>query len=198
MSDLVPAANIERLIRMVRGQKVMLDFDLAALYGVTTGHLNRSVRRNTDRFPADFMFLLEAQEVTNLIYQNGISSSAKESVDLISQNMISKTRHGGRRRPVLAFTQEGVAMLSSVLRSPRAVLVNIEIMRVFVRLRSLLAAHADLARRLDELEGRYDQQFRAVFDAIRALMAPPDPPPKPIGFHVRERTSAYRAARKRR
>ena len=180
MSDLVPAANIERLIRIVRGHRVMLDFDLAALYGVTTGHLNQAVRRNADRFPSDFMFSLEAQEVVRLMSQNGISKAGR----------------GGRRKPVLAFTQEGVAMLSSVLRSPRAVRVNIEIMRAFVRLRSLLATHVDLARRLDELEGRYDQQFRAVFDAIRALMVSPDPPPKRIGFHVRERAAGYRTARK--
>ena len=180
MSEIVPATRIENTIRMVRGQKVMLDFDLAALYGVTTGSLNRQVKRNRDRFPRDFMYQLNAQEVEDLICQFGISSS----------------RHGGRRNPVLAFTQEGVAMLSSVLRSPRAVLVNIEIMRAFVRLRSILAAHADLACRLDDLEKRYDEQFRAVFDALRELMSPPEPPPKQIGFCVREKRASYGVRRK--
>ena len=181
MSDLIPTANIEKAIRMVRGQKVMLDFDLATLYGVTTRHLNRSVRRNAERFPSDFMFQLDAQEVARLMYQNGTS----------------KVGRGGRRKPVLAFTQEGVAMLSSMLRSPRAVRVNIEIMRAFVRLRSLLAAHADLAQRLDEIESRYDEQFRAVFDAIRELMTPPEPPRGEIGFKVKEKRATYRPARQR-
>ena len=173
---LTTAERIEQAIRLYQGKKVMLDFDLAALYGVTTRALNRQVQRNRERFPADFMCLIEAQDVTRLMYQIGTS----------------KPGRGGRRKPVLAFTQEGVAMLSSVLRSERAVLVNIEIMRAFVRLRSLLAAHADLARRLDELENRYDEQFRAVFDAIRQLMIPPDPPRKQIGFQVREKRDVYR------
>ena len=181
MSNLVPTANIEKAIRMVRGQKVMLDFDLAALYGVTTFNLNKAVSRNRDRFPSDFVFLVSPQEVKRLIFQIGISKSGR----------------GGRRKPVLAFTQEGVAMLSSVLRSPRAVRVNIEIMRAFVRLRSWLVAHADLARRLDEMESRYDEQFRAVFDAIRELMTPPEPPRGQIGFKVKEKRATYRPARQR-
>ena len=160
----------------------MLDFDLAALYGVTTRHLNRAVRRNTDRFPSDFMYQLDGQEIRTLMYQIGTS----------------KPGRGGRRKPVLAFTQEGVAMLSSVLRGDRAVSVNIEIMRTFVRLRSLLSAHADMARRLDELEKHYDEQFRTVFDAIRQLMTPPDPPRKQIGFHVREKSATYGVKRKNR
>ncbi len=166
MNSLVPTEKIEKTIRLVRGQKVMLDFDLAALYGVTTRHLNRCVRRNARRFPLDFMFQLDAQEVAHLMYQKGTS----------------KTGRGGRRKPVLAFTQEGVAMLSSVLHSPRAIRVNIEIMRAFVRLRSLLALHTDLARRLDEIESRYDGQFRVVFEAIRELTMPPEPPRRQIGF----------------
>ena len=145
----------------------VIDFDLAALYGVTTGHLNQAVRRNADRFPSDFMFSLEAQEVVRLMSQNGISKAGR----------------GGRRKPVLAFTQEGMAMLSSVLRSPRAVRVNIEIMRAFVRLRQMLASNAGLARKLAALEKKYDAQFRVVFDAIRELMTPPEPKKKrPIGF----------------
>lgn len=174
---LLTAEWIERTIRLYQGQKVMLDFDLAVLYGVTTRALNRQVQRNRERFPPDFMYTIEAQDVARLMYQIGTS----------------KPSRGGRRKPVLAFTQEGVAMLSSVLRSERAVKVNIEIMRAFVRLRTLLAAHADLARRLDELESRYDEQFRAVFEAIRELMIPPGPARKQIGFHVREKRASYRA-----
>lgn len=174
---LLPTDQIQQAIRLYQGQKVMLDFDLAALYGVTTFNLNKAVGRNQDRFPADFVLSIPAQDVTHLIFQNGISKSGR----------------GGRRKPVLAFTQEGVAMLSSVLRSERAVRVNIEIMRAFVRQRSLLAAHSELTRRLDELEQRDDKQFRMVFDAIRELMTPPNPPHKTIGFNVKERHGAYRA-----
>ncbi|MBU4200238.1 MAG: ORF6N domain-containing protein [Verrucomicrobia bacterium] len=172
--------RIQQAIRLYQGHKVMLDFDLASLYGVTTGALNRQVKRNRDRFPPDFVYEIDAQDVARLICQNGIS----------------KPYRGGRRKPVLAFTQEGVAMLSSVLHSDRAVRVNVEIMRAFVHLRSLLAAHAELALRLDELEKRYDEQFRAVFDAIRELMAPPEPPQKRIGFHVHEKSAAYRVSGK--
>lgn len=172
--------RIEQAIRLYQGHKVMLDFDLASLYGVTTGALNRQVKRNRDRFPPDFVYEIDAQDVARLICQNGTS----------------KPGRGGRRKPVLAFTQEGVAMLSSVLHSERAVRVNIEIMRAFVRLRSLLAAHAELARRLDEFEKRYDKQFRAVFDAIHQLMAPPAPPRKQIGFQVREKRAVYQVRRK--
>jgi hypothetical protein len=160
--------SIERRIFLVREHKVMLDSDLANLYGVSTGRLNEQVRRNLDRFPDDFMFQLTAEETTNLISQFAISSSG----------------HGGRRRRALVFTEHGVAMLSSVLRSKRAVQVNIAIMRAFSRLRELLATHVDLARKLDDLERKYDDQFRTVFDAIRALMGPPPEPPKQtIGFH---------------
>ena len=181
MTEIIETAErIEKAIRFYQGQKVMLDFDLAALYGVTTRGLNRQVQRNRDRFPADFMYVIEAKDVMRLMYQIGTSKGGR----------------GGRRKPVLAFTQEGVAMLSSVLHSGRAVQVNIEIMRAFVRLRSLWSAHADLARRLDELEQRYDKQFRAVFDAIRQLMAPPDAPRKQIGFQVREKRGIYRVARR--
>jgi len=172
--------RIQQAIRLYQGHKVMLDFDLATLYGVTTGALNRQVKRNRDRFPPDFVYEIDAQDVARLICQNGIS----------------KPYRGGRRKPVLAFTQEGVAMLSSVLHSKRAVRVNVEIMRAFVHLRSLLAAHAELALRLDKLEKRYDEQFRAVFDAIRELMVPPEPPRKQIGFHVREKSAAYRVGGK--
>ena len=181
MSATERPGKIEQAIRLYQGQKVMLDFDLAALYGVTTSALNRQVKRNRERFPADFVYLISAEESANLICPSGISSSG----------------YGGRRKPVMAFTQEGVAMLSSVLRSDRAVQVNIEIMRTFVRLRTLLAAHVELARRVDELEHRYDAKFRTVFDALRELMTPPAPPPKQIGFHVRENSGVYRTKPRR-
>jgi hypothetical protein len=136
--------------------RVMIDTDLADLYGVATGNLNRAVSRNSARFPVDFSFVLTRPEQENLIFQIGISSL-----------------HGGRRTPTRVFTEQGVAMLSSVLRSRRAVAVNVAIMRAFVHLRELLTSHKDLARRLDELEQKYDGNFAAVFDAIRGLMSPP-------------------------
>ena len=174
MEEVVPYGKIQQAIFLVRGQKVMLDRDLAALYKVRTSILKRAVMRNAKRFPADFMFLLDDKEVMNLRCQFGTSSS-----------------WGGMRYAPMAFTEQGVAMLSSVLKSERAVLVNIAIMRAFVQLRNLLSTHADLARKLEELEKKYDNQFRVVFDAIRQLMTPPDPPRKQIGFHVREKRAKY-------
>lgn len=161
----IPPQRIERRILLIRGQKVMLDADLAELYDVETKMLNRAVRRNIERFPEDFMFQLTAQEDEGLRRQIGTS----------------KMRGGRRYRP-LAFTEQGVAMLSSVLRSSRAVQVNIAIMRAFVRLREILTSHRDLARRLDEMESKYDVQFKVVFDAIRELMKPPEKPRRRIGF----------------
>ena len=168
---LIPAERIERAILLVRGHKMMLDADLASLYGVETKALTRAVRRNADRFPEDFMFQLTADEFDDLRRHFGTSSS-----------------WGGRRYAPYAFTEQGVAMLSSVLRSPRAVAGNVEIMRAFVRLRRVLASHADVARKLDALEKKYDAQFKVVFDAIRKLMEPPGPDTKRgrIGFHARE------------
>jgi len=166
----LPQERIEKCILLLRGQKVMLDRDLATLYGVPTGVLNQAVKRNLARFPADFMFQLSDDEMQNWISQIVISNpGAKMSV---------------RRRPY-AFTEQGVAMLSSVLKSERAIDVNIAIMRAFVRLREILSTHKDLARRLDELEKKYDENFRVVFEAIRQLMAPPAPTGKRrrIGFH---------------
>ena len=159
--------QVEQRIFLIRGQNVMLDFAIAELYGVATGALNRAVKRNADRFPADFMFQLSDKESDNLRCQIGISSG-----------------WGGRRRSSpYAFTEQGIAMLSSVLRSPRAVQVNIAIMRAFVRLREMLMSNADLARKLLTLENKYDAQFRIVFDAIRELMEGPPPSQKPrIGF----------------
>jgi len=171
MKALIPLEVIEQRILLVRGQKVMLDADLAALYGVETKQLVRAVKRNILRFPEDFMFQLSNDEFENLRYQFGTSS-----------------HWGGRRYPPYAFTEHGVAMLSSVLNSPRAVQVNIQIMRTFAKLREIMSQHKDLARRLDELETKYDAQFKIVFDAIRQLMAPPEPEPpkKRIGFLVEE------------
>jgi hypothetical protein len=155
----------------------MLDKDLAQLYGVETKALNRALRRNKDRFPEDFVFRLTPEELQNLKFHFGTSS------------------WGGRRYLPYAFTEQGVAMLSSILRSKRAVQVNIEIMRTFVRLRQMIATHKELAGKLDALERKYDAQFKVVFDAIRELMAPPKTGPKRIGFYVKERAMRYGAGR---
>ncbi len=166
MSTLVPRERIEQTILVIRGHNVMLDSDLAQLYGVTVGRLNEAVKRNEDRFPSDFMFQLTTAEFENLKSQIAISSS----------------KWGGRRRAPYAFTEQGVAMLSSVLRSKRAIQVNIAIMRAFVCLRELVGSNKALARRLTELEKKYDGQFRIVFEAIRELMAEPEPKSRRIGF----------------
>ena len=176
METIVPIEVIERKIYIIRGQKVMLDSDLAELYNITTKVLVQAVKRNLRRFPADFMFQLTNQEVAILRSQFVTSS------------------WGGRRYVPYAFTEQGVAMLSSVLNSDRAVDVNIQIMRTFVKLREMIASHKDLARRLDELEKKYDVQFKMVFDAIRQLMTPPEPREKKIGFRVRERKPRYRTS----
>jgi hypothetical protein len=163
---LVPAERIEHAILVLRGQKVMLDSELAALYEVPVKALNQAVKRNLDRFPEDFMFQLSQEEATSLR----------------SQSVTSKAGRGGRRTEPYAFTEQGVAMLSSVLRSQRAVHVNIEIMRAFVRLRQMLQQNTELARKLAALERKYDGQFKMVFEAIRDLMTPA-PKEKPrIGF----------------
>ena len=166
---LILTETIERTIFNVRGHRVMLDVDLAKLYRVTTGNLNLAVRRNHRRFPADFMFRLTTKEAS-----------------LLLQTARSKGR-GGRRSPPYVFTEQGVSMLSSVLRSERAVLVNVEIMRVFVQLRQMLAANADLAKKLATLEAKYDKQFSVVFDAIRQFMTEQTEKVKPaprVGFKL--------------
>lgn len=168
-TNLIPKEQIEKAIYLIRGEKVILDRDLAALYGVATHVLKQAVRRNKDRFPEDFMFVLNRTEFRNWR----------------SQFVISKADKTGLRHPPMAFTEQGVAMLSSVLRSKRAVVVNIEIMRAFVKLRQMLISNAELARRLDELESKYDRQFKVVFDAIRHLMATPVRTGKEIGFRSR-------------
>jgi hypothetical protein len=167
MSDtrsLVQSERIEKLILFIRHQKVILDKDLAVLYGVGTRDLNKAVNRNLKRFPGDFMFSLNNQEVRNLMFQFGTSS------------------WGGTRKLPRAFTEQGVAMLSSVLKSDRAVEVNIEIMRAFVRLRQMLSSNAELAKRLDDLEKKYDIKFKAVFEAIRQLMTPAEKAKRKIGY----------------
>ncbi|MFZ3090910.1 MAG: ORF6N domain-containing protein [Nitrospirota bacterium] len=168
MDAIVPVEVIEGKIYLIRGQKVMLDSDLANLYGVETFNLNKAVKRNISRFPQDFMFQLTKEEADSLRFQIGMSK---------------KEGRGGRRYLPYAFTEQGVAMLSSVLNSERAVKVNIEIMRAFVRLRQMLASNAELERKLNALEKKYDHQFKGVFDAIKQLMTPLDTNKKSkIGF----------------
>ena len=170
MTDIIiPLETIEQRIFIIRGHKVMLSIDLAELYGVETRVLVQAVKRNRDRFPEDFIFQLNDKEFENLKSQIVISSWG-----------------GLRRANPYAFTEQGVAMLSSVLRSERAVKVNIAIMRAFVKLRELMATHKELARKIEEMEKKYDAQFKVVFDAIRELMTPPPKPGRKIGFR-RER-----------
>jgi DNA-binding PadR family transcriptional regulator len=184
MSDEVIAVEqIAQTILVRRGQKVLLDADLARMYGVTTGNLNKAVQRNSDRFPEDFMFRLSGEEAERLIFQPGRSKG-----------------RGGRRKLPYAFTEQGVAMLSSVLRSRRAVKVNIAIMRAFVKLRELLQTNRELARRFADLEervGKHDDEIAAIIEAIRQLIAPPEKPKREIGFHVQEAAPRYRARRVR-
>jgi len=170
----VDLIRVERSIRIIRGDKVIFDEDLAELYGIETKKLVQAVRRNIDRFPADFMFQLTNQEFKGLKSQ-----------------FATTKQWGGRRTPPYAFSEQGVAMLSSVLHSPRAVQVNIEIMRAFVRLRKLLASNAELAERLESLEEKYDDQFRVVFDAIRQLMSSDEVEKESIGFKVKEAVVGY-------
>jgi len=170
-TSLIPLERIGSAIRLVRGQKVLLDNDLARLYGVETRGLNQAVKRNAERFPEDFMFQLSPDEAEAWLRSR-------------SQFVILKRGENLKYRPY-AFTEQGVAMLSSVLHSDRAVRVNIEIMRAFVQLRQMLASNAELARKLETLEKKYDAQFKVVFDAIRQLMSPPARPKREIGFHVK-------------
>jgi hypothetical protein len=183
-TEAVSSDRIEGSILIIRGHKVILDSNLAALYGVSVGRLNEAVKRNRDRFPADFMFQLTSEEFVSL-------RSQVVNLNLKSQIAISSSAWGGRRHPPFAFTEHGVAMLSSVLRSKRAVQVNIEIMRAFVRLRQMLASNTQLAGKLAALEKKYDAQFKVVFDAIRQLMTPPEPKKRKIGFLVEEKAAAY-------
>jgi hypothetical protein len=181
-TSLIPVEQVERAILLLRGQKIILDTDLARFYGVETKVLKRAVRRNLDRFPEDFMFELAPEEHESLRCQFGTLKRGQHSKYL-----------------PYVFTQEGVAMLSSVLRSPRAVQVNVAIMRAFVRLRETLSPHKELAHKLAELEHKIegqDENIRTLFEAIRQLMAPPEPPRKEIGFHVKEDALPYRVKRR--
>lgn len=169
--DNVPV-HIEKLIYHIRGCRVMMDANLAMLYEVETKYLMQMVKRNSDRFPEDFMFQLTKEEYEHLRLQFATSNE--------------KVGRGGRRYLPYAFTENGVAMLSSVLRSKKAVQVNIAIMRVFNRFRHLLESHQELAKRLDELESKYDQNFKTVFDALRNMMNEPEQPKRQIGFHAED------------
>ncbi len=173
--SIVPMERVEQAIYLIRGQKVMLDRDLAILYGVETKALNQAVKRNAKRFPKDFMFQLKQIEKTKLVTVCDRFKMLKHSTSC-----------------PYAFTEQGVAMLSGILKSERAVEVNIAIMRTFVKLRQMLESNEELSRRLEELESKYDEHFRMVFDAIRELMIPPEPKKNPIGFHVREDSPIYK------
>ena len=162
----IPVEHAEKAILLIRGEKVIIDSDLAALYGVTTTRLNEQVRRNQDRFPGDFAFRLTKAEFANLISQFATSSS----------------RHGGRRKLPLVFTEHGAIMAANVLNSKVAVQASVQVVRAFIRLRQLLVSNAELARKLSEMERKYDEQFKVVFDAVRQLMAPPEAKRKQIGF----------------
>ena len=178
---MIPTERIEQAILLVRGQRVMLDMDLSVLYRVPTGVLNQAVKRNAARFPPDFMFQLTWEEAKNMRSQFVTLNAAE--LEASRSQFVTLKRGGNIKYRPYVFTEQGVAMLSSVLHSERAVLVNIEIMRAFVRMRRILAAHAELARKLDALERKYDAQFKVVFDAIRHLMEPPAEPKRGrIGF----------------
>lgn len=179
MVSLIPMEVIEQKIFLIRGKKVMLDADLAELYGVETKALKRSVKRNIDRFPEDFLIQITREEFESLRYHFGTS------------------KRGGLRYLPFAFTENGVAMLSSILNSKRAIQVNIQIMRTFTRLREIMGSQKELARRLGDLEKKYDGQFKIVFEAIRQLMAPPAKPKRKIGFDLKEKQFRYRVKKER-
>jgi len=165
-SAIIPAERIRQCIYLIRGQKVLLDEDLAGLYGVETRVLNQAVARNMERFPEDFAFRLSADEFENL------------------KSQIVTSSWGGRRKPPRAFTEQGVAMLSSVLRSARAISVNIAIMRTFVRLREILADNASLRRKIEQ----HDEQIKQLFLILREMLQAPKQPQKKFGFHSKKRT----------
>ncbi len=180
MKTLITSAQIEDKIFLIRGQKVMLSTDLARLYGVESRALVQAVKRNIDRFPRDFMFQLTDEEFQNLKSQ-----------------IVTSSWGGLRRAAPYAFTENGVAMLSSVLNSKRAIQVNVQIMRTFTKIREMIATHKDLVRKLDALEKKYDEQFQIVFQAIRQLLAEEEKPKKKIGFIVKEKQAVYRTVKKR-
>ncbi len=173
MTTLVPIERIASKIYLIRNVKVMLDRDLAELYGVETKVLKQAVRRNIDRFPADFMFELTRNEFNNL------------------RSQIVTSSWGGARYSPMAFSEHGVLMLSSVLKSERAVQVNIQIMRTFTKLRQMLSTHEDLKRKIESMEKKYDEQFQIVFEAIKQLLSEEDIPKKKIGYIVKEKQKKY-------
>ncbi|MSU59473.1 MAG: ORF6N domain-containing protein [Pedosphaera sp.] len=199
-ASLIPARRIERKILLLRGEKVMLDTDLAELYGVEARALNQAVKRNIERFPDDFMFQLSPAETKLAMNFQALTDPLNSSQTVMSsakdlktkgglevnssQFVMSSKKHRGLAYRPYAFTEQGVAMLSSVLRSDRAIQVNLAIMRTFVLLRQMLATHADLARKLESLERKYDAKFRVVFDAIREMMDEKKKPKREIGFHT--------------
>jgi hypothetical protein len=177
----IPLERIQQAIYLLRGQKVILDRELAELYGVETKRLKEQVRRNLERFPEDFMFVLDRDEFANWR----------------SQFATSKSDQKGLRHPPMAFTEQGVAMLSSVLRSERAIEVNIAIMRTFVKLRQMLESHEELARKLENMEKKYDEQLRLVFDVLGELMAEPTDKKRRIGFGVKESRAKYKTRKRK-
>ena len=209
--EIIPIARIAQSIYLLRGQKVMLDCDLAALYGVATKVLNQAVKRNHMRFPDDFMFQLSPEEIANLESQSvtsGLQGAGDQSTTPVRSQSATRSRgHRSRSQIVTlkrgqnikyrpyAFTEQGVAMLSSALKSERAVKVNIAIMRAFVKLRETLETNRELAQKFEALEkrvGKHDKEIAAIIDAIQRLMVPPEKPKREIGFHVRENAPRYR------
>jgi hypothetical protein len=183
-NNIVPIAQIQARIHIVRRKRVMLDADLARFYGVGTRDLNKAVNRNLGRFPEDFAFMLTIEETRNLMFQSGTSSLQPEDGQVLRK---ASRNYGGRRKPALVFTEQGVAMLASVLRSPRAVAVSVALVRAFVQLRELLATHRELAVKLTELERKlsgHDHAIRNLFETIRQLLEPPEKPTKEMGFHT--------------
>jgi hypothetical protein len=179
--SIIPLERIERSILLIRGEKVMLDLDLAVIYGVETKVLNQAVKRNASRFPEDFMFRLTADEVTQLNRSQIVTGSQK---------------HRDPRFPPYAFTEHGALMLANVLNSERAAQTSVQVVRAFVKLRQMLATNAELSRKLDAMEKKYDAQFKVVFDAIRQLMSPPARPKREIGFHVKYDDNKSKAKRR--
>jgi hypothetical protein len=199
--ETIPVSRVVQAIRVLRGEKVLLDSDLALLYGVETRVLNQAVKRNADRFPSDFMFQLndeEMEQVSQFVMPLRKRSVGNALLDS-SQIVMSSRKHRGKRYRHYAFTEQGVAMLSSVLNNQRAVRVNIAIMRAFVKLRQIIDTNRELAHKFSELErrvGKHDDEIAAILEAIRQLMAPPEKLRREIGFHVREKAAGYRVRRR--
>lgn len=177
MKSLIPVEMIERKILLIRGEKVMLDADIAELYGVATKRLNEQIRRNSDKFPEDFAFQLAAEEWQSIKSRGDLNRS---------QFATGSQKHRDPRFLPWVFTEHGAIMAATVLNSKQAVAMSVYVVRAFVKLREMIASHKDLAKRLDELEKKYDSQFKVVFDAIRQLMAPPETKKKKIGFRREE------------